>query len=362
MKLLSIFLTMLAFLSNLTPLHEAGYRGEGITIAVIDGGFYGVDEDTLIFPKEHIIGWKDFLGDEESFFRSADEQHGAMVLSTMLMEKDEEGQPFGTAPDANYYLIRTEDMAKEYAGEMDNLARGIRYADSIGADIITISLGYRLFDDSIENLTYTDLNGQSAVSRAATEAARHNRLVCVAAGNDGTIDWHYISVPSDADSILTVGAVGTDSLPGAFSSFGPTADGRNKPEVSEWGVRCPVYSPLMQAIGISNGTSFATPRIAGMAACLWQAFPQLSAMQLRQLIIESASNYPEWEAQAGYGIPNPGRIFSKLSALEEPEACDIPTDGPAVYYNLQGMRLGAAPEHGFFIEMRGNKARKILRP
>lgn len=345
---------------GLGPLHEAGYTGQGITIAVIDGGFYGVDEDTTAFPRDHIAGWMDFLNDS-SFFKSTDELHGAMVLSTMLKEKDDFQKPLGTAPGANYFLIRTEDSQKEYPEEMDNLARGIRYADSIGADIITISLGYRLFDDPQYDFTYDSINGQSAVSRAATEAARHNRLVCVAAGNDGRgvgpSDWRWVSAPGDADSILTVGAVGLDSVAGVFSSYGPTSDGRRKPEVSAWGVNCPVYSPLSHAIGFSNGTSFATPRIAGMAACLWQALPQLTAMQLRQLIIESGSTYPEWDEQAGYGIPNAAAIYERVTAVETPEE----QDGEAMYYNIQGMRLGAAPQHGFYIEIRGGIVKKVLK-
>lgn len=358
---MNLLLITLLSLFNLTPLHEAGYRGEGITIAVIDGGFYGMDNDDSPFPQEQILGWKDFLGREESFFSSQNELHGTMVLSTMLLAEDEDGQPFGTAPGANYYLIRTEDQAKEYAEEMDNLVKGIRYADSIGADIITISLGYRLFDDPAQDLKYENLNGQSAVSRAATEAARHNRLVCVAAGNDGQIDWHYISVPSDADSILTVGAVSEDSVAGGFSSYGPTADGRMKPEISAWGVRCPVYNPSTRAFSISNGTSFATPRIAGMAACLWQAFPQLTAMQLRQLIIESSSTYPEWNAQAGYGIPDAGKIYRELqgSGLAETKPNE---DLPTLYFNLQGQQLAEEPAHGFYIQKRGNLVEKRLKP
>lgn len=358
---MNLLLVTLLSLFNLAPLHEAGYRGEGITIAVIDGGFYGINAEDSPFPQEQIIGWKDFLNNEDSFFRSSNELHGTMVLSTMLLEADSEGQPFGTAPGANYYLIRTEDQSKEYADEMDNLVKGIQYADSIGADIITISLGYRLFDDPADDLTYEDLNGQSAVSRAATEAARHNRLVCVAAGNDALIDWHYISVPSDADSILTIGAVDEDSIAGSFSSFGPTADGRLKPEISAWGVKCPVYNAFSKTFGTSNGTSFATPRIAGMAACLWQAFPQLTAMQLRQLIIESSSTYPEWDAQTGYGIPNAGQIFRELSGsrVNETEADEAL---PPLYFSIQGILLEGEPTHGFYIVKRGNKAEKRFKP
>ena len=230
MKMLLLFLT--SWFLGLEPLHEAGFRGEGITIAVIDGGFYGVDQDSAAYPSEQIIGWKDFLEKDSTFFTDINESHGSMVLSTMLTEKNDDGQALGTAPGANYFLIRTEDIYAEYPGEMNNLARGIQYADSIGADIITISLGYRQFDNLDDDLKYEDINGKSAVSLAATEAARNGRIVVVAAGNDGNDPWHYIAVPSDADSILCVGAVDEDSIVAPFSSFGPTADVRELPQVS----------------------------------------------------------------------------------------------------------------------------------
>ena len=356
MKMLLLFLT--SWFLGLEPLHEAGFRGEGITIAVIDGGFYGVDQDSAAYPSEQIIGWKDFLEKDSTFFTDINESHGSMVLSTMLTEKNDDGQALGTAPGANYFLIRTEDIYAEYPGEMNNLARGIRYADSIGADIITISLGYRQFDNPDDDLKYEDINGKSAVSLAATEAARNGRIVVVAAGNDGNDPWHYIAVPSDADSILCVGAVDEDSIVAPFSSFGPTADGRELPQVSAWGVKSMVYSPSADSCIRKNGTSFAAPRIAGMAACLRQAMPQLSAMDLRRMIIESASNYPNWDPQMGYGIPNAAAIWQAYTALP---SLDAHSEEP-LYFNLQGIQLDSAPEHGFYIEKRGNTVRKLVRP
>ena len=356
MKMLLLFLT--SWLLGLEPLHEAGFRGEGITIAVIDGGFYGVDQDSAAYPSEQIIGWKDFLEQDSTFFTDMNESHGSMVLSTMLTEKNDDGQALGTAPGANYFLIRTEDIYAEYPGEMNNLVRGIQYADSIGADIITISLGYRQFDNPDDDLKYEDINGKSAVSLAATEAARHGRIVVVAAGNDGNDPWHYIAVPSDADSILCVGAVDEDSIVAPFSSFGPTADGRELPQVSAWGFNSMVYSPSADSCVRKNGTSFAAPRIAGMAACLRQAMPQLSAMDLRRMIIESASNYPNWDPQMGYGIPNAAAIWQAYTALP---SLDAHSEEP-LYFNLQGIQLDSAPEHGFYIEKRGNTVRKLVRP
>ena len=356
MKMLLLFLT--SWFLGLEPLHEAGFRGEGITIAVIDGGFYGVDQDSEAYPSEQIIGWKDFLDKDSTFFTDINESHGSMVLSTMLTEKNDDGQALGTAPGANYFLIRTEDIYAEYPGEMDNLVRGIQYADSIGADIITISLGYRQFDNPDDDLKYEDINGKSAVSMAATEAARHGRIVVVAAGNDGNDPWHYIAVPSDADSILCVGAVDEDSIVAPFSSFGPTADGRELPQVSAWGFNSMVYSPAADSCILKNGTSFAAPRIAGMAACLRQAMPQLSAMDLRRMIIESASHYPNWDPQMGYGIPNAAAIWQAYTALP---SLDANSEEP-LYFNLQGIQLDSAPEHGFYIEKRGNTVRKLVRP
>ena len=281
-----------------------------------------------------------------------------MVLSTMLTEKNDDGQALGTAPGANYFLIRTEDIYAEYPGEMNNLARGIRYADSIGADIITISLGYRQFDNPDDDLKYEDINGKSAVSMAATEAARHGRIVVVAAGNDGNDPWHYIAVPSDADSILCVGAVSEDSIVAPFSSFGPTDDGRELPQVSAWGFNSMVYSPAADSCIRKNGTSFAAPRIAGMAACLRQAMPQLSAMDLRRMIIESASNYPNWDPQMGYGIPNAAAIWQAYTALP---SLDANSEEP-LYFNLQGIQLDSAPEHGFYIEKKRQHRSKIGAP
>ena len=356
MKMLLLFLT--SWFLGLEPLHEAGFRGEGITIAVIDGGFYGVDQDSAAYPSEQIIGWKDFLEKDSTFFTDINESHGSMVLSTMLTEKNDDGQALGTAPGANYFLIRTEDIYAEYPGEMNNLARGIRYADSIGADIITISLGYRQFDNPDDDLKYEDINGKSAVSLAATEAARHGRIVVVAAGNDGNDPWHYIAVPSDADSILCVGAVDEDSIVAPFSSFWGRAGGRELAQVSRWGLGGVVYSPSADSCIYKNGTSFAAPRIAGMAACLRQAMPQLSAMDLRRMIIESASNYPNWDPQMGYGIPNAAAIWQAYTALP---SLDAHSEEP-LYFNLQGIQLDSAPEHGFYIEKRGNTVRKLVRP
>ena len=336
MKLLSLIF----LLFNLPFLHEAGYRGEGMTIAVIDAGFFRANDPT-VFPQEQIVGVYDLLEgdttvvDTFGMFNDPDNPHGAMVLSTMLYQDTAAGF-VGTAPGANYILIRSEDKYAEYYGEVERLVRAFHLADSLGADIVTVSLGYSKFDQidgqpNPRDYTYEDMNGQSIASKAATELVRHGRFVVVSAGNDGNKDWHYIAIPADADSILTAGAVNPDSVVAPFSSFGPTSDGRLKPEISALGQGSSVYRPnekdslgnYVGALGVANGTSFSAPETAGMVACLWQALPNLTPMELRQVIIESASTYPLHDEQMGYGIPDAWFAYSgERTGLSNKSASD----------------------------------------
>lgn len=354
-------LTLLASaILGLTPLHDAGFRGEGITIAVIDGGFFRANEES-VFPQDHILSWHDLVLDDRlqgdtcvadsiGMFSDPNNCHGSYVLSTMLYESP---QFCGTAPDAHYILIRTEDMGAEYPGEAERLARGIRLAEELGADIITSSLGYSEFDDPALNYSYQQMDGSTVSSRAATEAVRHGLFVCVSAGNSGNKAWHYISAPADADSILAVGAVAQDSLPAAFSSYGPSADGRLKPDVAAWGQRTTIFYPNLQdslgnyvgGLSSGNGTSFACPEVAGMVACLMQALPHLSVMELRDYVLRSSHLYdsvqyamanPELHVpihpQLGYGIPNAWLAYqlatNGTSTLEE-ALCHTPAEDSA---------------------------------
>lgn len=322
-------LSILLFILGLQPLHEAGYRGEGITIAVIDEGFYGAD-NADVFDQSHILGAYDLLPDSlrrADLFSDPDCSHGTICLSTMLCDMAE---LTGTAPDADYYLIRTEDKYHERHAEVENLIRGMQLADELQADIISISLGYFRFDNPADNYTYADMNGLSTVSQAADELARRGHLVCVAVGNGGNQDWHYMYLPADAHDVLTVGATDADGNCAPFSSWGPTADGRIKPEVCAWGQMTPLYQPALlteeggiaAAVQPGNGTSFACPEVAGMAACLWQAMPELSAAELRDLIIRSADHYDQPDNQRGYGVPDAGRALQLATATHLPAAKD----------------------------------------
>jgi len=370
MLLLALLFSQILGLGN---LHEAGFRGEGMKIAVIDGGFYRANDST-VFDQNRIAGVYDLLTEDYQngdtlvaepieIFGNPQDKHGTMCLSTMLYSSEEWT---GTAPEATYYLIRSEDTKRENLHEIDRLVRAIHLADSLDVDIISISLGYSTFDNAADDYTYDMLNGSIACSAAAQWAARQGRLVCVSAGNSGNKDWHYITPPGDADSILTVGAVDSCGLAAAFSSWGPTADGRQKPEVAALGQLTQVYDPAWvndQAqrtgrVTRGNGTSFACPEIAGMAACLWQALPSLSAQEIRQIIMESTPSYPLADYQIGYGVPDAWRAYQQqtTSGVEAARAAaDCRSEKRiengqviilrgGIRYNVLGVRIMSASE------------------
>ena len=294
-------------LYNLLPLHEAGFEGEGILMAVCDGGFYNANILTC-FRQEQELGHFDFTDDAVDIYGYTG-THGTECLSTISGSTTIYK---GAATKANYYLMRSEESKTESPKEMDNLVVALETADSLGVNVFSVSLGYAYFDNDKWSLNKnTDLDGKTTrVSRAATIAARKGMLVCVAAGNEGNNAWKTISVPADADSILTVGAVSTWGEIGNFSSYGPSSDGRIKPEVCAVGVWTQLINPGGNIV-TSNGTSFATPLLAGLAASLWSALPDENAMQIRSRIIRSADRYLNPDTQQyGYGIPNAWKAYT----------------------------------------------------
>ncbi len=288
-------------------LHNRGFRGKGMLIAVVDGGFYKVDElsgfDSL-HNEGRLRGIKNFTTDQENVI--GDNNHGTNVLS--IIASNLPGRMIGSAPDADYILIRSEEIGKEHLVEEDNWITAVEYADSIGADLITSSLGYSIFDDPSQNHFYSDLDGRIVrASYAATMAAARGMIVCVSAGNDGDLPWKYISVPADADSIVTIGAVDRNGQYALFSSVGYTADRRIKPDLTAMGKET-AYQGSSGNINTGNGTSYSTPLLAGLMACLWQAFPEKDNMEIIEMVKRSADHYNEPDSLYGYGIPN----FSKL--------------------------------------------------
>ena len=298
---------------NLKPLHDAGFEGQGILMTVCDGGFSNANTMTCFRAKELELGHFDFTDDKDDFY-GHEGAHGTECLSTISGLTD---GYYGAATQAQYYLMRSEESQHESPKEMDNLVAALEKADSLGVNVFSVSLGYAKFDNAAWTLPKSALDGKSTrASIAATIAARKGMLVCVAAGNEGDSEWQTISSPADADSVLTVGAVGIDSIVGGFSSYGPSADGRIKPDVCAVGVQTTLINPS-GVIVQSNGTSFATPLIAGLAASLWSALPEENAMQIRDRIIRSSDRYAKTDPSTpnpysnryGYGIPDAWKAY-----------------------------------------------------
>lgn len=296
-------------------LHNNGFTGGNQLIAVLDAGFYKADSiaafDSLR-NRNGVVATKDFV-DGDNFVYEAD-GHGTAVLSCIAGNVP--GQIVGTAPDANFILLRTEDSFTENIVEEYFWAAGAEYADSMGADIISSSLGYTTFDGGLNDHSYADMNGNICPATIAADiAASVGIFVAVSAGNSGNNSWNYISTPSDGDSVMAVGAVDGLGVYASFSSNGPSSDGEVKPNVSVQGAGTVVaYSG--GAIGPGNGTSFSCPVLAGAASCLWQAFPNKTNMQIFNAIQESASIFSAPDTNIGYGIPNFELAASFLSVAE----------------------------------------------
>jgi subtilisin family serine protease len=242
-----------------------------------------------------------------------------MVLSTM--GGNFPGQLIGTAPKASYWLLRSEDGGSEFLIEEYNWVSAAEYADSVGADVINSSLGYTEFNDPIQNHTYSDLDGDTAPATIGADfAASRGILVVNSLGNEGGSPWYYLSVPSDGDSVMGIGAVDPAGNKAGFSSFGPSYDGRVKPNVSAQGSStyiADVYSTNGFTFG--SGTSFSSPILAGMAACLWQANPSQTNMQIKNAIELSGSQANNPDFLLGYGIPDFMMANNILTVIEDPE-------------------------------------------
>ncbi|TGD80350.1 S8 family serine peptidase [Hymenobacter wooponensis] len=290
-------------------MHDAGFRGQGMQIAVFDAGFPGVNttEPFAAMRAENRLGsvFNFVEKNQQVFLRN---NHGTNCLSTMAANQP--GLYIGTAPQASYHLYITEDVTSEHPVEEVNWLIAAEYADSVGVDIISSSLGYNTFDYPSIDYTTSDLNGRTALStRAATVAARVGMLVVNSAGNEGATTWRHITAPADADSILTVGAVDSLLRRAAFSSVGPTADGRIKPNLSAMGQQTAIITPSGSA-SRGNGTSFSCPVLAGMAAGFWQANPTLTAQQVLRFLERSGSQASVPNDEIGYGIPNFVRAYN----------------------------------------------------
>ncbi|MBR2205371.1 MAG: S8 family serine peptidase [Prevotella sp.] len=286
-------------------LHNIGLRGKGMTIAVLDGGFQNVNVIPA-FMRGNIIGTKDFVYPNSPFFYQ-ETDHGTKVLSAMAANVP--NVLIGTAPEARYWLLRCEDQQTEQPVEEDYWAMAAEFADSAGVDIINSSLGYNDYDSIPDYYHQRDLDGQTAlISRTASMLAKKGIILVNSAGNSGMGPWKKISFPADANDILTVGAVNMEKKNAPFSGVGATQDGRVKPDVMALGSPASLISGRGSIIR-DMGTSFSTPLVAGLVACLWQALPEKTALEIIELVRQTGSNAKDPDNIFGYGIPNFWRAY-----------------------------------------------------
>jgi len=300
-------------------LHQNNYTGTGKIIAVLDNGFVGVNTTTpfqRLFTNNLILGGYNFVTQSDAIYTGG--SHGTMVLSTMGGYV--ENALIGSAPDAKYYLFVTESNTYENPLEESLWVEAAEMADSLGVDVINTSLGYSSFDNPAYNYSYADMNGTTTfIARGAAIAFSRGMICVTSAGNSGNNSWQYITTPADAINTLTVGAVNSLGVYASFSSIGPSADNRIKPDVVAQGVSATVATTT-GTIGVANGTSFSSPITAGLVACLWQSLPTLTNAEILQLVKQSASIYTNPTAQLGYGIPNFYAAFQAGQLLSSPAA------------------------------------------
>jgi serine protease AprX len=305
-------------------VHNSGFNGEGILIAVLDGGFENADNITSLEGlrnRNGIKGTFDFVEKKQNVYGY--HTHGSAVLSVLAGNIPESIE--GSARGADFLLLRSEDTGSEFPVEEDFWINAAEFADSAGADIISSSLGYYNFDDPLLDYKYTDMDGNSTfITRAADIAASKGILVVNSAGNERNKNWIHIIAPSDGDSVVAVGAVEWDRSISSFSSAGPSYDRRIKPDVVAQGVSVPVQTNST-VVERSSGTSFSCPVISGLCACIMQAVPQATNYDIISSLSASADRYTVPDSLYGYGIPDIVEVINQLQ-----EKFILPTDKESV--------------------------------
>lgn len=297
---------------NLKPLHEQNFTGKGITVGVIDTGYPSVDNGSAfakIRNSGQIKGGYNFINKSQDIYNSAFNPHGTLILGAMVGFI--ENSFVGTSPDSDFYLYATEDATAEYPMEQIYWIEAAEEADRKGVDVITSSLGYYVFDDPRYNYTYTDMNGTTTfIARGAQTATEKGIFVLVANGNEATNSWKYLISPADNANVFSIGAVDAQGKPSPFSSYGPNASGLIKPDVSARGTG--TATVFGNQVVYANGTSLATPLVAGGVASLLQALPKnMKREDIRKLLRETASLYPQTNPQMGYGVANFGKALQE---------------------------------------------------
>lgn len=330
-------------------MHKEKIKGKGVLIAILDNGYTGVNKFEpfeQIWKDNRIVATKDFVGNQGNVFQYG--AHGTSVFS-IIGATYQKGEAIfsGSAPDASFVLCVTEEGGSEDRVEEYNWVLGAEYADSLGADVINSSLGYFDFDIKKHNYTKADLDGKTAISTVAADiAASKGIVVVISAGNEGTSAWKTISPPADAKNILAIGSFGTSQDPfsfikTSFSSVGPTADKRIKPEVAAFGLATTNMNGGGK-IKRGSGTSFSAPLIAGLAAGIIEKKPEWTQQKIREMIIKSANQYSNPDSLLGYGVPNYTYAINgkqlNISDIYHDKLTVYPNPftGNTLYLNVQG--------------------------
>ena len=290
---------------RVNELHNMGYDGTGVYIAVLDGGFIGTPDQTCfdnMRAEGRLLGIRDYVFGSTSVYSQS--THGTSCLSTMAAY--DPNNMVGTAPMASYLLIHTEDGNGENIVEEYNWVSGAEYADSIGVDLCSTSLGYIDFDMPQWDHHFQDFDGHTAPMTIGAEIAASRGIICLnSAGNEGA-GTCTLGIPADAEHIITVGSVTSEGERSSFSSTGPTYDGRIKPDVMAMGSDTYVASgyPNWSPYYNGSGTSFSNPVLAGAVACLRQAKPNASVQEICDAVRAAGDHANNPDNYYGYGIPN----------------------------------------------------------
>ena len=298
-------------INNTHWLHRLGFKGEGIKMMLLDGGFLNTDtirHFELLRSQNRLRGARHYAQLGANPFGAG--SHGTMVLATIASYLP--GELVGSAPGVTVWLAQTEDGRSENKIEEDNWVVGAEWADSLGVQVINSSLGYSKFDDTTKTRTYAEMDGKhSRASIAASYLASKGIILCNSMGNDGNKPWKYLTSPAEAEDILAVGGVNIEGKRAPFSSYGPTSDGRIKPDAVAVGWN--TYVANQRGITLrSNGTSFSSPIMAGMVTCLWQAFPEKNAFEIMEAVRLSGDQVHAPDSSLGYGITDLLKAYNIL--------------------------------------------------
>lgn len=298
-------------------LHQQGLTGQNQVIAIIDAGFPNVNTLSAfqrLRDNNQILGGYNFADRNTNYYSR--NSHGTHVLSTIAGYIENEF--VGTAPDAKFYLFISEIAETETVLEETLWVEAAERADSLGVDIINTSLGYTTYDNPNHSHSYADMDGNTTfISRGAEIGASRGMILVNAAGNSGTSSWRYVGAPADVSSVFSIGAVNAEENIASFSSFGPTADNRIKPDVLAQGQNTTIVNFSSGNVSTSNGTSFSSPVMAGVIACFWEAIPNKTNIEIMNLIRNSSDKFNNPSDQYGYGIPDFETAYNTILSLQD---------------------------------------------